>query len=590
MIYALEFITISNYGMQIGCFNISQEKKYLVFESKAYYYSLDPQCLGNLVKEHLMKSIASYKTYAFGLVSIIDCYQKGVPVEPRQFVIQSERRGKIPNANPAQEREQKRENDKDSKREEGSDSESDSSGQAEDNSSVLDSDSSSSRRDNDTLEKERELLEFIRTNEILRNSFDFQNLSRNEKGYVYEGYQSSTLKKFLEIAEFDRGLLDKIKHTLKEMYEQNLEFISFPSNYISVQEIEPGKIKFQFIPKDISKIANKRSENSPSAKEYDIKMSKELNSLLCQVISDRCHVKYQINTQDMIPPQNFKNKELLADENIIGHGGFGDVYKNELHGQEVAIKFPREVKESESKAKRRIAKELQMMKCLPHENIVKVYGVVEYDKKLGLVLEYCKNGGLNTYVKKSPTISMKERIEMLFGASLGLEFMHSKQICHFDIKPHNMFLNEENTVKLADFGMSEHLEEGKSFKPGFTLLYCSPEQIKGENPGMKADVWSFGMSMYFVSHGRAPFDYLEKMKGHKLEKKEFYQELKKKLRKPRVQEDVERNFPRFVSLMRETWSEAPDRRPTMRDVKIGLKNALATILNRIGDKEEDLLR
>eukprot|EP00358_Blepharisma_japonicum_P000993 CAMPEP_0202954870 /NCGR_PEP_ID=MMETSP1395-20130829/51201_1 /ASSEMBLY_ACC=CAM_ASM_000871 /TAXON_ID=5961 /ORGANISM="Blepharisma japonicum, Strain Stock R1072" /LENGTH=276 /DNA_ID=CAMNT_0049670745 /DNA_START=1260 /DNA_END=2087 /DNA_ORIENTATION=+ len=276
-------------------------------------------------------------------------------------------------------------------------------------------------------------------------------------------------------------------------------------------------------------------------------MLKELNSLLCQIISDKSNIKYQISSQDCIAPENFTDKSLMREESIIGHGGFGDVYGNELYGQKVAIKFPREVKESETKAKRRIAKELQMMKCLPHENIVKVYGVVDYDKKIGLVLEFCPKGGLNSYIKKSSNIIMEERLNMMYGASLGLEFMHAKEICHFDIKPHNMFLSEDYTVKLADFGMSEHLEEGKVFKPGFTLLYCSPEQIKGENPQMPADVWSLGMSMYYISHGRAPFDYLENMKGHKPEKKEFYQEIKKKMRKPKVLEEIERKFPRFVS-------------------------------------------
>lgn len=267
----------------------------------------------------------------------------------------------------------------------------------------------------------------------------------------------------------------------------------------------------------------------------------------------------------------------MNEEYIIGHGGFGDVYGNELHGQQVAIKFAREVKESESKAKRRIAKELQMMKCLPHNNIIKVYGVVEFNKKTGLVLEYCQNSGLNTYIKKNPDIDISQKIKILHESSQGLEFMHSKSICHFDIKPHNIFLNDEIVPKLADLGMSEHIEEGKSFKPGFTLLYASPEQIKGENPGMKADVWSFGMSMYYVSHMKAPFDYLEKVKGHKLEKKEFYQELKKKLRKPKVDEFFEKSYPRFVSLMRETWSDAPERRPGMRDVRLGLRDSLAQL-------------
>lgn len=157
---------------------------------------------------------------------------------------------------------------------------------------------------------------------------------------------------------------------------------------------------------------------------------------------------------------------------------------------------------------------------------------------------------------------------------MGLEFMHSKQICHFDVKPHNIFINEAMCPKFADFGMSEYLKDMRSTKPGFTLLYCSPEQIKGDNPGPKSDIWSFGMCFYYILHLKNPFDYLETMRGHSLNKKEFYKELKKRSRRPRVDENFEHEYPRFISLMREMWIEDPGRRPTIKDVSFGLKKSI----------------
>lgn len=87
---------------------------------------------------------------------------------------------------------------------------------------------------------------------------------------------------------------------IKEMYANHLEFISFPAHYIIVQDKNGEDLtpKFIFIPKDISKIAKVREDESPIPKQYEITMNRELNELILQVISDRCHVKYQINAQD----------------------------------------------------------------------------------------------------------------------------------------------------------------------------------------------------------------------------------------------------------------------------------------------------
>mmetsp|Transcript_16326 Transcript_16326/g.16264 ORF Transcript_16326/g.16264 Transcript_16326/m.16264 type:complete len:210 (+) Transcript_16326:1077-1706(+) len=197
---------------------------------------------------------------------------------------------------------------------------------------------------------------------------------------------------------------------------------------------------------------------------------------------------YEISDSDLIPSLDFKYPKLIDETRHIGQGGFGDVYQNELHGMNVAIKFAREVKEENGKALSRLQKELVIMKCLCHENIIKCYGCVKVEDKLGLVLEYCSNETLSSFIKNQPRADLKIRLERLYGVIKGLEFMHYKNICHFDIKPQNIFFDENNTPKIADFGMSEFLSEGMKISPGFTLHYCSPEHIKGNNPTQKADI------------------------------------------------------------------------------------------------------
>lgn len=192
----MEYITRSNYGMQIGSFNISPDKKYLVFESKAVYKDLEPECLGNLVREYLMKSIASYKAYAYGVVTIIDSFLKQTPINIKNIVNISENR-----VQPTR-RHQEPQIAEDRKQEETSEESSVESDSDEDNTdSVLSESSDGEEEIDDNFERELELLEFIQNSENLKKYFDFDNLQKNDRVFIYEGYMTSTLKKYMDVAD-----------------------------------------------------------------------------------------------------------------------------------------------------------------------------------------------------------------------------------------------------------------------------------------------------------------------------------------------------------------------------------------------------
>ena len=109
-------------------------------------------------------------------------------------------------------------------------------------------------------------------------------------------------------------------------------------------------------------------------------------------------------------------------------------------------------------------------------------------------------------------------------------------------------------------------------KPGFTLIYCSPEQIKGHNPDKKSDVWSFGMTIYsFLTH-LSPYDYLTNNGKKKLDKNEYYNEIYYNKRIPKIPDNFKIQYPGIFKLMEDMWKTDPEQRPNIKQVRQSLVN------------------
>jgi serine/threonine protein kinase len=149
--------------------------------------------------------------------------------------------------------------------------------------------------------------------------------------------------------------------------------------------------------------------------------------------------------------------------------------------------------------------------------------------------------------------------------------LHREDICHFDLKPANILVQEERngelSPKISDFGMaSKRTEDGKWGSPGFTLGYSSPEQLQNYQIGPHCDVWGFAMTAYYVICRKGPYDYLN-IQGERNPKKRMYvKELCTKLRKPLLPADFSNNYPQLAYLLQQCWHSNPTSRPTMIDV------------------------
>lgn len=196
----------------------------------------------------------------------------------------------------------------------------------------------------------------------------------------------------------------------------------------------------------------------------------------------------------------FKKEELkpiIQSQNVIGKGGFGQVYKGLLDNQVVAIKKSINVDKSQEK---QFANEIIIQSRVIHKNIVQLIGCcLEVDVPM-LVYEFVQQGSLDDILHRVPRVnlSLDIRLNVAAGAAEGLAYMHSKTsttILHGDIKPSNILLDENFDPKISDFGISRLIAIDKSHTKYVIgdMGYVDPIYIQSGLLTKQSDVYSFGI-------------------------------------------------------------------------------------------------
>ncbi len=192
----------------------------------------------------------------------------------------------------------------------------------------------------------------------------------------------------------------------------------------------------------------------------------------------------------------------------IGEGGMAVVYKAFCHrlSRFVAVKIMREEMAADEEFKRRFCAESHAIAMLSHPNIVAVYDVSHsYDVEY-IVMELVDGITLKQYMDKRGAISWKEALHFTKQITRALAHAHSRGIIHRDIKPQNIMLLKDGTIKVADFGIAalenEMQESGQAVG---SIHYIAPEQARGENPDARSDIYSLGIVMYEMLTGRKPY-------------------------------------------------------------------------------------
>uniref|UniRef100_A0A0E0AS33 non-specific serine/threonine protein kinase n=1 Tax=Oryza glumipatula TaxID=40148 RepID=A0A0E0AS33_9ORYZ len=217
-------------------------------------------------------------------------------------------------------------------------------------------------------------------------------------------------------------------------------------------------------------------------------------------------------------PNVFSNAELklatenFSSQNMVGEGGYGQVYKGKLpDGRVIAVK---QLSQSSHQGKSEFVTEVATISAVQHRNLVKLHGCCIDSNTPLLVYEYLENGSLDRalFASKSFNLDWPTRFEIVLGVARGLTYLHeesSVRIVHRDIKASNVLLDTDLTPKISDFGLAKLYDEKKthiSTKIAGTLGYLAPEYAMRGHLTEKADVFAFGVVALETVAGRPNTD------------------------------------------------------------------------------------
>ena len=150
--------------------------------------------------------------------------------------------------------------------------------------------------------------------------------------------------------------------------------------------------------------------------------------------------------------------------------------------------------------------EIDIHRRIIHENIIQLYSYHETDTHLFLINEYAPKGSLYQLIRRNKGMDERTAFKYFIQTAAAIYFLHSNELVHRDIKPENLLLDENNNIKLCDFGWCVQIfddEPRKTFCG--TYEYMAPEIIKEEYYDKSIDIWSLGILLYELLLGYSPF-------------------------------------------------------------------------------------
>ncbi|KAK7376655.1 hypothetical protein VNO80_02069 [Phaseolus coccineus] len=213
----------------------------------------------------------------------------------------------------------------------------------------------------------------------------------------------------------------------------------------------------------------------------------------------------------------------FKEENLIGEGGFGKVYKGRLStGQLVAIKQLRLDGESHQ-GNREFVTEVLMLSLLHHSNLVKLFGYCTHGDQRLLVYEYMAMGSLEQYLSEKNPLGWRNRLKIGVGAARGLQYLHcvaNPPVIYRDLKSANILLDNNLHPKLSDFGLAKLGPVGDNTHVSTRVMgtygYCAPEYAMSGKLTLKSDIYCFGVVLLELITGRKAMDVTRKQREQSL--------------------------------------------------------------------------
>lgn len=159
--------------------------------------------------------------------------------------------------------------------------------------------------------------------------------------------------------------------------------------------------------------------------------------------------------------------------------------------------------------KHRVDNEINILSNLQSPHIVEYVEHFIHQKNLFIIMELCANGSLRSYMKRRTYLTLEECRYFSSGILNGVDYLHTQNVIHRDLKPHNVVLDSAMSVKICDFGLAI-LADDPSLKQlnhqYGTPLFCAPEVLNQKGVTFASDIWSVGVILYYLLFGNYPFN------------------------------------------------------------------------------------
>ena len=240
--------------------------------------------------------------------------------------------------------------------------------------------------------------------------------------------------------------------------------------------------------------------------------------------SDAAELAGMLIRQDLIT--TWQSTQLLAGRSsfflgnyalldLLGRGGMGSVFlaRHRTMNRRVALKVVSKQVGKDPASLERFLAEARLIASLDHPNIVQAYDVDKESDRFYIVMEYIEGKDLEVIVQEHGLFGFEEVADCIRQAADGLAHAHDRNMIHCDVKPSNLLLSDQGTIKILDMGMARLAESGEDsgeqvdHKILGTIDYMAPEQaMEGPDFDHRADIYSLGCTFYFLLSGRPPFD------------------------------------------------------------------------------------
>ncbi|MGE5235274.1 MAG: protein kinase domain-containing protein [Acidobacteriota bacterium] len=225
---------------------------------------------------------------------------------------------------------------------------------------------------------------------------------------------------------------------------------------------------------------------------------------------------YRIGTGEAVPAgQDASSRYVLEQE--LGRGGMGVVYRalDQRLGRTVAIKVlnPRQ---HSAEALRRFEREARAAAALSHPGIVHIYDFDRGFESYFIAMEYVSGPTLTQLLREELPFVRHNLVPLMRQIADAVAYAHARQVVHRDLKPANMVLADRRQIKILDFGIARRLDELELSASGATgtPYYMAPEQILGEDPDERTDIYSLGVSFFQMATGKLPFTTGNVLRAH----------------------------------------------------------------------------